>query len=374
MNRITGAAIRPYRLRLRTPHVDAHGELGSRDGAILELESTLGPGLGDCAPLAGFSPPLEVCLELLAPAARELVGLTVAEAWAWCRVELQDRGLPGPVRAALEGAAAMARARELSQTVGSLLLPGRSRRAALPVNALIDRADPADAIEQARAALDSGFSVLKLKVGADPNRDRSLLRRLRQALGTGWELRLDANGAWTPEIAAGLLPDLRAAGVALIEQPFAPAGGAELAAMVEFRREARIPVAIDESCNSLAAAAGALEAGACDAFVVKPSLIGLLAAAEILTFAADSGVPCIVTGAFESGVGLAAAIELASGLHDPLMACGLATGLAVLDDPASGVPLPCQGSLEIPAGGIGPVLASAAALSSPAQHVPGGVG
>ncbi|WP_322796181.1 mandelate racemase/muconate lactonizing enzyme family protein [Tepidiforma sp.] len=375
MTRITGAAIRPYRLRLRAPHADARGEFGTRDGAILAVDTPAGPGLGDCAPLPGLSAPLADCLDQLAPAAQRLVGLALDEAWEWCRFELPRLDFPGPARAALEGAVTMPRARQLGQPPGALLLPGRPRRPAVPVNALVDRPDPGEALEQARAALAAGFAVLKVKVGADPDRDRALLRTLRTQLGSDWELRLDANGAWTPQTAADLLPDLRAAGVALIEQPFAPAGGAELPWMAEFRRESGIAVALDESCDAPAAAAAAIAASACDALVVKPSLVGLLAAAEIVAIAGDAGLPCIVTGAFESGVGLTAAMELAACLHDPLAACGLSTGLAVLDDPASGVPLPSRGWLAISAGGIWPAMATvAAAGGSPPEHVPGGVG
>jgi L-Ala-D/L-Glu epimerase len=95
--------------------------------------------------------------------------------------------------------------------------------------------------EMRRAAAQNAWRpILKIKLGT-PN-DLPRLKAVRAGAPDA-KLIIDANEGWTPQTYLTLLPELCAAGVALIEQPF-PAG--EDDALAELARP--IAICADESC------------------------------------------------------------------------------------------------------------------------------
>jgi L-alanine-DL-glutamate epimerase-like enolase superfamily enzyme len=106
--------------------------------------------------------------------------------------------------------------------------------------------DPEAMAETAEAATEDGYTVLKVKVGTD--RDRERVEAVRAA-APETTVRVDANEAWTPHEAvekSGWLADL---GVEFVEQPV-PAANPESLRRVHER--SALPVAADESCVTLA--------------------------------------------------------------------------------------------------------------------------
>jgi L-alanine-DL-glutamate epimerase-like enolase superfamily enzyme len=99
--------------------------------------------------------------------------------------------------------------------------------------------EPATVAERARRAGD--FPALKIKCGGPA--DIATLRAVR-AVYAG-PLRVDANTAWSPEIAVALLPQLVDLGVELIEQPF-PAR--RLDWLADLQQQSPLPIVADESC------------------------------------------------------------------------------------------------------------------------------
>lgn len=99
--------------------------------------------------------------------------------------------------------------------------------------------EPAIVAERARRA--GGFPALKIKVGGPA--DLATLRAVRDVYDK--PIRVDANTAWTPDVAVALLPELVALGVELIEQPF-PAG--RLDWLAELQARSSLPIVADESC------------------------------------------------------------------------------------------------------------------------------
>jgi L-fuconate dehydratase len=75
---------------------------------------------------------------------------------------------------------------------------------------------------RARAALDAGFTHLKLKVGADPAADLRRARIVREAIGPDIQLSLDANQAWGVDQAIAALEPLREIDPYWIEEPTSP--------------------------------------------------------------------------------------------------------------------------------------------------------
>jgi len=118
-------------------------------------------------------------------------------------------------------------------------------REGIPTNGLIWMGDPAYMLEQIRSKLETGFRGLKMKVGAiSPDDELGLLRRIRSEYDQArLEIRLDANGAWTPEEAPVRMAALAKFNIHSIEQPI-PAGRRE--DMSRLCVGTAIPVALDE--------------------------------------------------------------------------------------------------------------------------------
>jgi L-fuconate dehydratase len=74
----------------------------------------------------------------------------------------------------------------------------------------------------ARAAMDDGFSHLKLKVGSDPKADLRRARALRQAIGPDRHLMLDANQVWSIGEAIDAVRALADVNPWWIEEPTSP--------------------------------------------------------------------------------------------------------------------------------------------------------
>lgn len=357
MTPIAAARLVPYRLQLAAPHTDARGSFTTRDGVLLELTDADGrSALGDCCPLPAPGAPLEAAVAALRDAAQSLPGAAPAELFE--RHAEVPCPLPGAVAFALESAVGFLAAAHRGLTLAALLEPGAPRPAALSVNALVDAADVSAALEQAQRAAAGGYAVLKVKVGLGRARDLALLRALRERLGHGVRLRLDANGAWTGGEFLALAPALREAGVELVEQPVAPGEAAVRGRLAELRARTGLRIALDESLAD-PGAAGLVAPETCDAIVLKPSQLGLAYAARLARAARACGIEVIVTGAFESAAGFAAVLEFAAAFGSPGTAHGLATALAVVGDPVEGVPKPAAGAIELPAAGVVPRLAAA---------------
>lgn len=89
----------------------------------------------------------------------------------------------------------------------------------------------------------NAFDVLKIKVGTD--RDHELLSVVRERAPKK-RIRLDANGAWTPETALERINALTQFHPEMIEQPIAPN---QPDALREIHQSSPIPIFADEDCQ-----------------------------------------------------------------------------------------------------------------------------
>ncbi len=171
-----------------------------------------------------------------------------------------------------------------------------------------------------------GFRCLKLKVGALPwAEELALLHEVHNRFPLV-EIRVDANGAWTPEEAPGKLAALAAAGVELIEQPIKPR---QRDAMARLMDATPLSIALDEELISARTPRQRrllLDALRPHALVIKPSLHGGFSGAEDWAqLASERGIRWWINSALEGPVGHAALAEWC-GLHAPSTLHGLGTG------------------------------------------------
>jgi len=171
--------------------------------------------------------------------------------------------------------------------------------------------------ESARERVADGFGTLKIKVGADADGDAARVRAVREAVGPGVVLRLDANQGWDAHEAVRILRDIRDVGVELVEQPVPRRDVLGLAHVRAHARELGIPVLADESVFDLEDLVEVIRHGAADRVNVKLAKCGgLTPALELVRVARRHGLGVIVGCMMEShlGVGAAAALVQATGL------------------------------------------------------------
>ncbi len=225
-------------------------------------------------------------------------------------------------RAATESAIVDLLAHVEGRSIAAWLTPNPRREVAL--NALVGVSAPNVAAGEARALAEAGFGCLKLKGGNEEV--AALLRRvaaIREAVGRGVALRLDLNGTLDVRSAADVLEQLTAFELEYVEQPIALSAG--VAALARLRRRSAIPIAADESVRDVGTARALLRSGAADVLVIKPARVGGLRQAHaIIELAEAAGVAVTVSTLLETGVGIAAALQLAATVSDD-RAHGLAT-------------------------------------------------
>ena len=116
----------------------------------------------------------------------------------------------------------------------------------LPTSVTIGVCSIEETLEAGQRWLDQGFRILKVKIGEDVDIER--LQKLREALGPGVAVRVDANQGYTLEQARALLRGVEPLGLEMLEQPLR---ADDLDGMGTLSRESRVPVLADESARSI---------------------------------------------------------------------------------------------------------------------------
>jgi O-succinylbenzoate synthase len=213
----------------------------------------------------------------------------------------------------------------------------------IPVNCTIPVVPPDRAHAMATA---SGCSTAKVKVADHPDslsEDIERVEAVRDALGPEGRIRVDANAVWDVDTAVSSIRalDKAAAGLEYVEQPCASLD--ELAAV---RRRVDVRIAADESIRKADDPLRVAVAGAADVAVIKCTPLGGVRRA--LEVAEACGLPCVVSSALETSVGLAAQLALAGALPSLDFACGLGTTSLLAGDVVAESYAPVDGWLPVP--------------------------
>ena len=212
----------------------------------------------------------------------------------------------------------------------------------VPVNCIVPAVTP----ERAHAIVAaSGCATAKVKVADEPGSldvDRERVAAVRDALGPSGFVRVDANARWSLDEAVVAIRalDTAAGGLQYVEQPCVTIE--ELAAV---RRRVDVPIAADESIRRAEDPLRVALAGAADIAILKCAPLGGVRRA--LAVAEACGLPCVVSSALQTSVGLAGEIALAGALPALDFACGLGTGALFTADVAAEPLLPVDGWLPV---------------------------
>jgi L-alanine-DL-glutamate epimerase-like enolase superfamily enzyme len=170
----------------------------------------------------------------------------------------------------------MALADIAARSVGQPLyrLFGGLRRAEVSYMFYLARGSRDELADQCRAGLAAGFDTYYLKVGIDPADDLAMVAAVREALGDGPRIRVDANGAWSVPEAIRILGAMAAYAIDLVEQPVRDHPIAQLATL-----RPRLPMAVsaNEGMWSEADAYARITARQADVYCFSPYWVGSLA-------------------------------------------------------------------------------------------------
>lgn len=329
--------VEPFSVRLTTPLESARGRIAERSGFLVTVEHAGTAGIGEATPLAGWTESYGECREALDRAQR------VAAELDW-GVALAKLDAPA-ARHGLALALAEARARRAGEPLYRSL-GGDRTVSRVPVNATLGTraADPGAVASLAEAAVDAGYSCLKLKVGSlAVEEDVERVRAVRETVGDGVTLRVDANGAWRPDQAERALSGLAELDVDYVEQPLPTA---ELSAHARFR-DSPVDVALDESL-AVHDVEHVLEVAAADVLVLKPMVLGGPdRTVEAARRCREAGVDPVVSTTFDAVVARTAAVHAAATIPD-VRPCGLATGDRLASDLAPDPAPVSDGWLTVP--------------------------
>jgi len=183
-------------------------------------------------------------------------------------------------------------------------------------------------VRKAAEAVQSGFTILKIKLGTDY--DREIILAIRRNIGPDIIFRIDANGAWMPKHAIEMAQFLGEQNVQLIEQPIPEAS--TLADYRLVRQNSPVPIFADEAIRH-APDAVRLATGI-DGVVIKLAKTGGIAAAlKLIHTAVALNLQTMLGCMIESSLGITAACQIAS-LVDFLDLDG---ALLLAEDPFEGV-------------------------------------
>jgi o-succinylbenzoate synthase len=199
---------------------------------------------------------------------------------------------------------------------------------AIAINGLVWMGDQQFMKNQIQEKLKNGFSCIKMKIGAiDFEAEIRLLRAIRKEFSAEEiELRVDANGGFTPKNALEKLKILSELDLHSIEQPIKQGQLQEMAGLCE---KTPLPIALDEELIGVFSTEEKQQVIATvkpQFIILKPSLVGGFGGSkEWIDIAENKKVNWWITSALESNVGLNAIAQFTHTLQNKLPQ-GLGTG------------------------------------------------
>lgn len=339
------------------PFVTAQRSASGHDAVIVEVrdgDGRSGWGEAPCSWRVTGESPQSVEAAVSGPLAQAILGADAADV-----ARLGDAIASALVRNSAAKMAVDCAVHDLAaQTAGmplAVLLGGARDVCALrtvTTDMTLSAGEPAEVAALARAHRDDGFRTLKIKCGRGGD-DRMLLRAVRDAVGHGVTLRVDANQGYTRERAIRTIRAWEDDGmdIAFVEQPVAARALDDLAAV---RAAVDTPILADESVWDAWDLADIVRRDAADAVNIKLAKCGgLTEAARMARQAERAGIGVLLGSMMEStvGIGAAASLALALRLADPQ---DLDAGLWLSTPPVAGGPRYERAGIRLPdAPGLG---------------------
>ncbi|SMG16499.1 o-succinylbenzoate synthase [Marivirga sericea] len=326
---ITAASIQHHTLQFKFKAGTSRGTLKEKDTWYLKLfsENKL-IGIGEAGPLKGLSiEPLDQMETELEKVCEKLIGIalpnSMEEAFEIAK-KISPKGFPS-IRFAVETALLDAIHGGKKLIFDTPFYRGKER---ILINGLIWMGNESFMQKQIQEKLDAGFDCIKMKIGAiDFETELKLLKLIRSKYSQSEiTLRVDANGAFTPDEALEKLKELAKLELHSIEQPIKAGQSEEMAKLCA---ATPLPIALDEELIGIdhhRDKLDLLKQIKPHYIILKPSLIGgIQSTLEWIEIAESLQIGWWMTSMLESNIGLNVICQLASYLKVK-MPQGLGTG------------------------------------------------
>lgn len=315
-------------LHFKKPARTSRGEYSLHEMYLITItdKATGKRGIGELAPLPDLS-----CDRNAYPDISEVQRLAEKALPSVLNGTWPDDMLSYPaLRFALESAVAEARGENLKEKIS------------IPINGLVWMSSFEDMLEQVKVKMSIGFRCIKLKIGAiDWEKEIELIRYVRSCFPKEeLQLRVDANGAFSPEWAMDRLIELAKYDIHSIEQPIRQGQWDEMARLC---KESPLAIALDEEMigvNNPEEKEKLLDTIHPQYIVLKPTMHGGLSGTrEWIDLANKRGINSWITSALESNIGLRSIALLAESVYGPNITFpqGLGTGQLFTDNIENGV-------------------------------------
>jgi L-alanine-DL-glutamate epimerase-like enolase superfamily enzyme len=307
---VTIAAVRTHRVSapLHTPFVTALRRTTTAESLLVEIVDSDGrSGFGEApqvwqvtgASLAGS----QACVEqMMAPL---LIGQDPDDLVSLCRkvakAVVGNESAKGAVDVALHDLAARRLGVPLVRLLGGV-------SSSVLTDVTLSAGEVEGLVKATTDRVAEGFTLLKLKVGADASGDLERIKAVCETAGPGITVRLDANQGWTPREAVKIINGLAGLPIELVEQPVKRH---DLDGLAYVTQRTDVPILADESVFTVRELTEVIKRRAADMVNVKLAKCGGLSAARtLLELAREHDMGTCVGSMMETGVGIGAAASL----------------------------------------------------------------
>ncbi len=189
------------------------------------------------------------------------------------------------------------------------LLGGRLNESIPVIGPVIGIMTPDEMAKQAAEEVAQGFGAIKIKIGETSDIDIRRVAAVREAIGGGVMLRVDANDHYQPADAIRLIRALERYDLEHVEQPVSRG---DLLGMAEVRRGVGVPIMTDDAVATPQDAMNVIRLGAADRAKVKVTKHGLDGARLIIGMFEAAGLTCVLGHVFEMGLAAVAEAHMAA--------------------------------------------------------------
>jgi o-succinylbenzoate synthase len=326
------ASVEKYVLDFKRPSGTSRGVLTQKDSWFIRIWETKNPaivGIGEASIIQNLSPEwnenYEDFLEVVVKNINEYVN-------GGCEALLAYPSIYFAIETALL---------DLKNGGVGVIFPSDfvTNQAPISINGLIWMGSKDFMLDQINQKIGEGYSCLKLKIGAiDFSSELDLLAFIRSKFSKDQlELRVDANGAFSPKNALNQLNELAQFDLHSIEQPIKQG---QLTEMADLCAKTPFPIALDEELIGVVSKKEkeALLTNVKPQYIIlKPSLIGGFRGSDEWIELADAlNIDWWITSALESNIGLNAIAQYTFTKNNP-MPQGLGTGQLYTNNIPSGL-------------------------------------
>ena len=305
---ITSVKAIPFRIPFHTPIKWAGGYLEAAEHAVVIIDSDEGVvGIGEAVPRPTIYGETLVSIvyaveNLFGPAIKGIEPFYLEAIWEKLTLFKNNYCAKGALDIALHDLIG----KYLKTPVYKLLGGGADR---VPLTYRVPTASSEEMINDCKNRQQEGYQSFKVKIGFNYNKDISLIKSIRHAVGPESILYVDANGNYDLETALKVLPELEKCNINYIEEPLAPWNMRGRACLSKY---ISTPILADDSAFTAQDVFNEMQFGSVGAVSIKVTRTGFYFSRKIAALAEVLDLPLVVGTQGETALGSAASLQFAS--------------------------------------------------------------